>query len=130
MGMYTELNYNVALKEDVPKQVIDTLNYMLTTGDDVMSEPILPDHPLFSTSRWRVMLRMDSYYFDADTKSTLRKDEHMGQYYLNIQCNLKNYDGEIGKFLDWIRPYIDACPGQFLGHSRYEEFQEPTLIFA
>ena len=29
MGMYTEFHFNVALKEDVPQEVISILEYML-----------------------------------------------------------------------------------------------------
>jgi hypothetical protein len=26
-------------------------------------------------------------------------------------------------------PYVDGYPGEFIGYSRYEEDQKPTLIF-
>lgn len=124
MGMYTELHYNVELRKDVPAEVIATLNYML----DKDSPEAKCDHPLFMTRRWPVMLRMDSYSFNADTHSTLRFDEIAGQYILCIRCNLKNYDNEIEKFVDWINPYVDAFAGDFLGFSRYEEFEDPEII--
>lgn len=131
MGMYTEFHFNSALKEDVPDSVIELLWAML--GERV-SKTVLdkykPTHPLFKTDRWWSMLRSDSYYFHADTHSTLRYDKIANQYFLCIRCNLKNYDNEIAKFLDWIMPYIDKEPGSFLGFYRYEEFNEPQLIYA
>ena len=122
MGMYTEFHFNAEVQDD--NDVLAVLRYMID-GD---SEPLpLPDHPLFDTDRWRVMLRMDSYYFDADTHSTLRADCQGGQY-LCIRCNLKNYDGEIEKFIDWITPHLKKHEGDFLGFYRYEETEQPTLI--
>ena len=129
MGMYTELHFNAELRSDVPQAVIDTLNYMLES--DILCSPPsgLPSHDLFHTDRWQVMLRMDSYYFDADTHSTLRKDNINGRRYLCIRCNVKNYCMEIEKFVDWITPYLDKLPGDFLGFKRYEETENPTLLY-
>jgi hypothetical protein len=127
MGMYTELHFNSELRKDVPQDVLDALHYMVGR---VEAEPTLPDHPLFLSSRWRSVLLCDSYYFDADTHSTLRFDETAGAYYLCIRSNLKNYEGEIEKFIDWIRPYLAKEQGEFLGFSRYEETEDPTLIYA
>lgn len=127
MGMYTELHFNVRLKPDVPTPVLEVLNYMIGTDE---FQPLIPDHPLFSAPRWAIMLRCDSYYFDADTHSTLRYDDIGRQHSLCIRTNFKNYDGEIEKFIDWIRPYLDKDKGDFLGFYRYEETEEPTLIYA
>jgi hypothetical protein len=128
MGMYTELHYNVELKSPVPTNIINTLQYMLGETEEV--PPNLPDHKLFQPEgRWRFMLRCDSYYFSADTHSTLRLD-YQGGWYLCIRCNLKNYSEEIENFIDWMMPYIDNSPGNFLGFYRYEESEIPTLIYA
>ena len=126
MGMYTELHFNAELKKNTPKSVIDILNYMIGKAE---KEPELPDDALFNTSRWVYMLQMDSYYFNADTISTLRFDDISSSYYLCIRCNLKNYDDEIKKFINWINHYLDAHEGEFLGFSRYEETERPTLIY-
>lgn len=125
MGMYTEFHFNSRLKQDVPKEIVDTLTYML----EETTAPKLPDHELFKTARWEFMLRSDSYYFDADTLSTLRYDEIAEAYVLCIRCNLKNYNSEIEKFIKWIMPYLDRMDGDFLGFLRYEEDELPTLIF-
>ena len=126
MGMYTELHFNSQLEESVPNGVVLVLEYML---DSSLSEPSLPSHPLFETDRWRYMFRMDSYYFDADTHSTLRYDDIASAYFLCVRCNLKNYSGEISKFLDWIMPYLHQIDNAFLGFYRYEEDENPTLIY-
>ena len=127
IGMYTELHFNSELKKDTPKEVIEILKYMIGEREN---SPDLPEHPLFKTERWDYMLRSDSYYFDADTNSTLRFDEISNDYYLCIRCNLKNYSSEIQHFIDWIMPHLDKYEGEFLGFYRYEESEEPTLIYA
>lgn len=130
MGMYTEFHFNSRLKKDTPKEVIQVLRCMLDADKDGETElSKIPDHELFKTDRWACMLRMASYYFDADTHSTLRFDTIADQYFLCVRCNLKNYDSEIEKFIDWIKPYLDKYEGNFLGFYRYEETETPTLIY-
>lgn len=126
MGMYTELHFNSALKEGVPVEVVDVLKFMLGEREH---EPALPQHELFQTDRWAIMLCCDSYYFDAKTHSILYFDDIADNYYLCIRANVKNYDKEIAKFVDWITPYLDKDGGDFLGFCRYEEDEIPTLIF-
>lgn len=126
MGMYTELHLNCELKKDVSTEALNILQHMLDNAESIGE---LPDHPLFRTERWNWMLRSDSYYFQADTHSTLRWDDISNQYYLCIRCNLKNYDNEINLFVDWITPYIDAIDGDFLGFQRYENDDDPTLLY-
>lgn len=126
MGMYTELVCSFRLRKDVPAEVIEMLTYMATGEGD---QPNTLDHPLFSTDRWHVMLMMDSYCFDGDTCSTVRFDDITRCHMVSIRCNLKNYCGEIDKFIDWLTPHIDASEGEFLGHKRYEEDDNPTLLY-
>jgi hypothetical protein len=127
MGMYTEINCAFEMKKDTPVEVLNLLKYMV---GDVLDEPVyLPDHPLFKTSRWSYVLRCDSYYFDGDSHSTVRLDDISNSYYVTIRSNLKNYDDEIDKFIDWISPNLDKYPGDFIGYKRYEENEVPTLLF-
>lgn len=129
MGMYTELHFNVQLKEDTPKNIINALNHMLSLSEHGR----LPDHPLFTNkgTGFRSMLICDSYYFEADSHSTLRFDEIANAYYLCIRSNFKNYDDEVSLFLDWIMPYVDVNSdmAELLGFYRYEEDSLPTLIY-
>jgi hypothetical protein len=125
--MYTELHFNAELKRNVPGAVVDVLQYMLNGVPELLGPT--PEHALFTTDRWTYMLRSDSYYFSADTHSTLRFDEISRSYYLCVRCNLKNYCNEIEHFVDWITPYLDELPGAFLGFKRYESTDQPTLLF-
>ena len=126
MGMYTELVLGFNLKENTPNEVVDILTYMIESGEGDR-QPVIPDHDLFKTWRWKFMLSCDSYYFAGFTHSEMSYDDIGKQWEVNIRCNLKNYDNEIEKFIDWISPYVELRG--FAGYSRYEESDEPTLIY-
>lgn len=126
MGMYTELVLGVKIKAD--PNVIGILNYMLSNTDK--NEDCDYSHPFFKTLRWDWMLCSDSYCFDGQTDSELIIDrlvEDSPMYFLNVRCNLKNYRDEIQLFLDWLAPYIETRG--FIGYTRYEEDEDPTLIY-
>jgi len=124
MGMYTELNIGVKL---IPtSDVLKKLRYILGDSD----EDIEIDHPLFKTPRWCYMLRSGSYYIHGQPDSKLFVDylyPENPMYFLNVRCNLKNYDDEIELFLDWLNPYIET--DGFLGYMKCEECSNPTLIY-
>lgn len=124
MRMYTELVLGIEIEDN--DKIIQTLRYML---GETEYQPV-DDHELFKTDRWDYMLKCDSYYFDGQTDSKLYMDdlyEDNPKFYLNVRCNLKNYNNEINKFLDWLNPYIKTFG--FLGYLRYEENEDPTLIY-
>lgn len=127
MGTYTELVCAFALRENTSPQVIDTLLYM--TGQSDIEPAELPRHPLFSTAGWDGMLRSSSSYFKGDAHSTVRLDQLRGRYHVTIRCNFKNYDDELLKFMDWLSDYRHALAGDFLGYSRDETTQVPTLMY-
>lgn len=133
MGMYTEFHFNAELLPSVPHdEIVGVLNFMLGGEESDQSyakRSARPAHRLFDSPRWRWMLQCDSYCFAADTHSTLRYDDIAGAYYLCVRCNLKDYGNEIELFVDWIRPYLCASKGDFLGFSRYEENEQPDLIY-
>lgn len=131
MGMYTQLHYNARLKEDTPKEVLNILKFMTVHRDQPTDDREVPDHELFQTQRWPYILTMGSAYFAAEPHSRLIEEDY-GDWRairLNVNSNIKNYDNEIEKFVDWIDEYVDAPPGVWLGYKRYEEDNEPTLIY-
>lgn len=131
MGMYTECYINCRLIRDLPKEVIDILKYLFDNDDDKLEEPaILPEHKFFKTTRWEAVGHGHSFYHIPFPTSKLLFMEADKRYYLTSRFDLKNYEGEIELLFDWIMPYMDNYDGEFIGYSRYEEDNEPVLIFA
>lgn len=124
MGMYTEFVCAMELNKNIPKEVVEILKFMVGDKNDIFHTP---DHEFFKCTRWEGLFTMDSAYFSGDTNTILNED--FGYYSLTIRSNLKNYDSEIEKFLLWIKPYISPSQHNFLGYMRYEENDEPTLIY-
>lgn len=127
MGMYTEFVFAVELYTEAIEQdgVIDILKYMVRDIDDEPKN--LPDHPFFKAERWKYLFTMNSSYFPGQTHSDLTCQH--GYTYLTVRSNLKNYDSEIQLFLDWIIPYIVYARGECFGYFRYEEYDDPWLIY-
>lgn len=127
MGMYTDFCFDVIIRSDVPDNVVAILNQM--RDHDASFDKILPDHPFFRCDRWAQIGHGCSAYFPAEPRFIFEKESLSNDYVLNLRCNLKNYDDEIKHFIDWIKPYVDASPGEFLGFYRYEESAHPTLVY-
>ena len=105
MGMYTELIFGASLRKDTPKFVIDTLKYML-------GEIEKPSYFPLPEGRIEYLFTSASYYFGVNRGvSKMWFDEIAKQYSISTRSNIKNYEGEIGIFLDWIKPYIDSGSG-------------------
>lgn len=131
MGMYTELSLAVEFKENLPEPVVSALTYMVREDDAVPRPENLPDHPLFQTERWDWMLRSGgSYYFDARPFCRWEYDDIAGAWFLTFCTNIKNYRSEWEHFVDFIAPYLTYESRKFIGHYRYEEDEEPTLLYA
>ena len=125
MGMYTEIFIRANIRRDAPESVRSMLAYLVSsTSEDA---PESPDHEFFECARWRYVATCSSYYFPGAIHAAYVRSAIGGEPdTLNILANLKNYDGEIGKFFDWIDPYLEASPGDFIGYEMYEEDDTPT----
>lgn len=139
MGMYTKLELKVNLSPGMPSQVYRLLRYRLSPGksmDDIKeieheegktsAHNILPVHDFFRTDRWDNII---SWYGD---KSYRNGSSYLTREYNNlilvIKSDVKNYDGLIDKFLDWLSPYLLDYHEQIVGFVRYEEWSWPALI--
>ena len=130
MSMYTEIYVKVVLKEYVDDNVINILKYMLGMDDVELEDLTIPSHSLFATGRWHYMLRSGSYYHIPYTIKLLEYNEIGENYYLVVRSDFKNYQGEIGKFFDWISPHVERVGDKtFIGYSLYEGDDEPKLYY-
>lgn len=125
MGMYTEILMRGEIRKDAPDDVRAVLRY-LVRGEE--KPETLPEHPFFKCERWEYVATMNSAYLPVVSRSSLEKSGWGDSEYLYVHAQLKDYDGEIEKFFDWVDPYIDGTPDQFLGYSLYEEDEVPRLF--
>jgi len=126
MGMYTELIFGAQLKKDTPIEVIDTIIYMVEAGSEK------PEKLAFETTTGRNPLRGSSYYFGVHSPVTkFYYDNIASAWTLSSRANIKNYDGEIDQFLNWIKPYIEHGSGSrdMYAITIYEEQSEPTMYY-
>lgn len=126
MGMYTELIFGASLKEDTPSTVIDALKYMIGETEEKPKDFPLPD------GRCEWLFRGSSYYFGvSESVSKMWFDEIANDWRLSTRSNIKNYEGEIEEFLEWIKPYIKSGSGykDFYAIVTYEEAEEPTIYY-
>jgi len=119
--MYTEIYINVDLKKDTPDDVIKVLKAMC----DQECKEVLVDYPY----KWICLFSNMSYYTPSTNCRFLEFDNISNQWSLLGKGDIKNYGNEIEEFFEWIVPYVDGYPGDFIGYSRYEEDQKPTLMF-
>jgi len=125
--MYTELVISTRVKDD--PVAVEMIKVMLGLAE---APSIAPKHELFTTDRWCSMLRCSSYYFVPRSTSLFEYDK-IGRYWCFIsRSDFKNYDGEVAKFIDWIRPYLRDGQDERLpiGYYRYEEDAEATFIYS
>lgn len=130
MGTYTQIYVKATFKENLPNNVVNIIKYMLGDEDIKLEDLDLPNNPLFKTDRWEWMLQSSSFYHIPFAVSRFEYNEISKNYYLIAVADLKNYDGEIEKFFDWIKQYLYKCQDkEFVGYSLYEEDAEPILYY-
>lgn len=110
MGSYTKLHIKLDLKSDVPQDVMDMFKNV-TSGEYSRPKGKHFEHPFFDTPRWWCLIHgVDSEVVDV-----------CGVKSIKINTYFKNYNGEISKFLDWIKPYISNSM-----NNMFEYEYEPT----
>ena len=130
MGTYTEIYVKAVLKKDVDDNVVNVIKYMLGIDDVELEDLTIPSHSLFETDRWDSMLRSGSYYHVPYTVKLFEYNDISENYYLVVRSDFKNYQGEIGKFFDWIKQYLyKGLDKQFIGYSLREGDDEPILYY-
>ena len=131
MGMYTELIVGCTLKKNLPKVCVNALtlisNRKEINENDKETEEFIKEYDLYNIC-WS-----ESAYFGAPSHCIFRRlEENYEDYYsLSIRANLKSYNGEIEKFLEYLRPYVYWGSGtnELYAMTIYEEDKEPTLWF-
>lgn len=131
MGMYTELIVGCTLEKSLPEVCAKALtlvsNKKVLDKADKETKEFIKEYDLYSIC-WS-----ESAYFGAPPYCVFRglKDNCGNHYSLSIRANLKNYKGEIEKFLNYIKPYVKWGSGtrELYAMTIYEEDKEPTFWF-
>lgn len=128
MGMYTEIIFGAGFKKELPVLIVSTIK-KLVAGEDLLDSA--PDHPFFKSERTWLLSSGGSYYFPGAVGPKFWFDDIEHRWFLHFRTNIKNYDSEIEKFLDWIKPYIEQGSGNrgFYAIVTYEEADEPTIYY-
>lgn len=119
MGMYTEVFFRAEVDERAYRIIRDMADGVEFTFD----------HPLFSKPRVQNLFRGWSAYFPGANHFEAEIETYGPSIarYISFRANLKNYDGEIEAFFDWVRPHVMS--EGFIGYSLYEEDRVPTLYY-
>lgn len=128
MGMYTRLTFWAEIPEGSP--AVSALLGLQASRADAENSGSIPDHEFFQKDRAWAVLNCSSYYHQTG-ETFFRHDRIAHCWFLNIDSSLKNYDGEILSFLDWLSPYDADVNGSmaFRGFYQYEGAEHPTLIY-
>ena len=128
MGMYTELIFGASIKKDAPKEVINTLHYLVNGKklyQDIEIEKTVTDGR-------NVLNGGGSYYFGVcDGVAKMWFDDIINEWVVSSRTNIKNYESEIETFLEWIKPFIDSGSGvrNMYAITIYEEQSEPIIYY-
>ena len=123
MGIYTELIFGAELKRETLEDVVDTLRYLI--GDIEKPENALLD---MSDSQFGGA----SYYFAVcEPNQRMWLDDITDSWHISTRSNIKNYQNQIKKFLDWVKPWIEQGSGfnDMYAIVMYEESEEPTIYY-
>jgi len=112
MGYYTELKLSVQLNREAPLDVLENLAdgsmWEIITGSEIPSihsvqdTPNLPiDHEFGKTHRW-------TQIFHGAKFNKARKT-------LKIECDIKAYEDDYEKLVDWLKPYIISGRAKYKG---------------
>jgi len=123
MGMYTE----AVLRFEVRK---NTSQYRALFQKLIEEVDITEELPFAKDGRldnlW--LLDCDSYYFGGCTICKM-DDTAFDTARVTLAFNLKNYQSEIEALLDWLVPACCEEWKTFIGYIRYEEADDPTLVY-
>jgi hypothetical protein len=106
MGEYTELIFGARLRKNTPIRVITNLRWLI--DDD---NTFGPEDMLFIPGRNLLNISSDAFGVNKPV-SKIWYDTFYEQHVVCVRSNLKDYDDDIKKFLEWIVPFIDKGSGR------------------
>jgi hypothetical protein len=128
MATYTEYELHLTLGTELPKDIINVIEFMLSgkTYYPETSDIKLPDHPLFKTKHWDDLLSGEAWLSERGKFETSFVKTDNG-YKLDVLSDVINYDNEISLFLSLLMPYVTS--GGLCGWMTREDDEYRTIIF-
>lgn len=121
MGMYTEIFFRAELDPKAYRMIKN-----MNEGSYAMPEEYKLEHEFFRKPRaLHLFTASGSYYFPGANHFVAEWDHIARAAYISFRSNIKDYDGEIEAFFDWVKPHV--VDEGFYGYSLYEEADTPTL---
>ena len=97
MGLYTRLQVHAEL-HNLTGDALYGLVWMCDPTS-MKWDQYLPDHPFFKLRRSILLFQEDSKFAPSCKK--------VGNIWiLHTDASIKNYEGEIEKFINWIKPFV------------------------
>ncbi len=138
MGHYRTFRFNVLLKKDTPKEVVNLLTRVIVNEDLGLGDKCVYDwedvfvpeikHKFFICRRWFALLTDTNGNKNLFGGKFNRTDK--GYYHLNLHTEFKNYTDEIECFLDFISPHVAGRKKkQYVGWEKYEESRQISNIY-
>ena len=121
MGMYTELLLKCEVNEK-KMHGADLDYFRFITGQTKECPQNFPDHEFFTKDRCKFMFTHSSFYHHPSPIMSYCDG------YLFCRIDIKNYEGEIEAFLDWILPVIAMNGYDTQGWIWPEYADNPTLL--
>lgn len=123
MGHYTQFHFRARIK---PGEISKWFQYIAMIADEE-SNPlgtlpmIFDDHKFFDTNSywWHTLTGQNAAYQIAQPIHFEMHDRGGGD--LLIMSSSKDNLGSVDSFIDFVTPFVDGLPGDFLGYSLYEE---------
>jgi len=118
MSMLTELKLNIEFKKDIPGDMINFIldpSSHLNSWGDLIEGKTLP-HSLFENLESRCLIGSSVIVTELDN----------GNWAYSCLVKVKNYDGILEEFLNWIAPY--TIENEVSGTFHYCEWDNPSVI--
>lgn len=135
MGCYANVNYNVVLKKNTPKDIVDVLVQLNESGlTGIVFNPGVSEDGNHWTNRdgaeslfSRHTYNGDSYLRDKDKEVSLR--DTLG---FNFRCYYKLKDVNVGDLLNWLSPWIlnkDEVIAVYTNETLKYECDHPNIFY-
>lgn len=121
MGMYTEIFVSGNVRPNT--QAAQVVRWLFG-GEPRPTQ--LPQHPFFEDGGCELIGNCASYYHQPQPVNKVWEDAISGDLHFVSLSNLKDYNGTIRKFFDWL----SATGADFKGYRHYEENRAPDAWFS